>query len=403
MNSTNVTIVIPTYNRARLLEISLGSALSQDYSDFQVVVLDNASTDDTERVVRSFKDTRVTYIRNETNIGLFRNENKAIEVNRSPFLSILHDDDVLLPGFIVESTLALERHPRSGFSIVQATAININGESLNDNAKNTSDRIREGIMDGLEFLHGIVDGRKWITHFSTVMMRAEALSASGYFDSSHSKDTTDINLFYRLAARFDIVFIPKTLCHVRFHSSQESRLHYDSALSTGPVAVLAERIDAVGHLMRSSRAAEAPYREWLADRLIDLNHYRSEETHRLIPALTLDRAQRLAVATHDIQMLIPAGERFILVDGNEWGPDVTVGRQTIPFLECDGVYWGPPPDDATAIRELERIRESGVNYIVFGWPTFWWFDYYVGLRHYLQAKFRCLLKNSRLIAFDLRG
>lgn len=63
MMDTKVTVVIPTYNRARLLSISLASALAQDYPDFQVIVLDNASSDDTEQVVRSFADSRVTYSR----------------------------------------------------------------------------------------------------------------------------------------------------------------------------------------------------------------------------------------------------------------------------------------------------------------------------------------------------
>lgn len=68
MSEAKVTIAIPTYNRARLLKVCLESVLAQDHPDFGVVVLDNASSDDTQTVVRSFadRDRRVTYIRNET-------------------------------------------------------------------------------------------------------------------------------------------------------------------------------------------------------------------------------------------------------------------------------------------------------------------------------------------------
>jgi len=68
-----VTIAIPTRNRSHLLRVSLESALAQDYPDVQVMVLDNASTDDTQMVVRSFADTRVTYCRSEANLGTLAN------------------------------------------------------------------------------------------------------------------------------------------------------------------------------------------------------------------------------------------------------------------------------------------------------------------------------------------
>src|SRR5687768_1900259 len=108
MGETKVTVAIPTYNRSQLLKISLKSVLAQDYPDLRVVVLDNASPDDTEAVVKSFADPRVAYIRNETNIGMVSNWNRAIEVNSSPYLSIFLDDDVMLPGFIRESAQLLD-------------------------------------------------------------------------------------------------------------------------------------------------------------------------------------------------------------------------------------------------------------------------------------------------------
>jgi hypothetical protein len=108
------------------------------------------------------------------------------------------------------------------------------------------------------------------------------------------------------------------------------------------------------------------------------------------------------MAAEEIARVIPASDSFILVDQNQWGFQLVTDRCRIPFLERDGQYWGLPPDDQTAIRELERLRGTGANFIVFGWPAFWWLDYYSGLGKYLSAKFRCALRNSRLIVFDLR-
>lgn len=111
---------------------------------------------------------------------------------------------------------------------------------------------------------------------------------------------------------------------------------------------------------------------------------------------------RLHLTTQDIAALIPSGDTFILVDQEQFRSEVAAGRHVIPFLERDGHYWGPPPDDITAVRELERLRCSGAHFIVFGWPAFWWLDYYSELHRYLRSEFCCVLHNNRLVVFDLR-
>jgi len=104
-----------------------------------------------------------------------------------------------------------------------------------------------------------------------------------------------------------------------------------------------------------------------------------------------------------IEALIPSGHAFILVDENKWRVgEVIVGRRAIPFLERDGQYWGLPSDDATAISELERLRQSGATFIVFGYPALWWLEYYDELARHLYSKFRCVLQNERIVVFDLR-
>jgi hypothetical protein len=109
------------------------------------------------------------------------------------------------------------------------------------------------------------------------------------------------------------------------------------------------------------------------------------------------------VATENLLAAIPPGERFILVDQDEWGTNGDLaGRWRVPFLEREGEYWGSPPDDATAVREFERLREDGAHFMVFGWPAFWWLDHYSGLHSHLRTHFRCVLENTRLIVFDLR-
>ncbi|KYC37131.1 family 2 glycosyl transferase [Scytonema hofmannii PCC 7110] len=398
---TKVTIAIPTYNRSKLLKISLESALAQDYPDFQVLVLDNASSDDTEAVVRSFEDSRIAYVRNESNIGIFGNWQRTVELNSSPYLSILSDDDVLLPNFIHESVLALDNHPQTGLSAAQAEFINMNGVTLQVAGTELSDKLPQGLVSGIEFIHQIVDGRKWILRTSAVMFRADALREVGGFDLTHTKYLLDLNLYLRMAAQFDFVFIAKELAQVRFHVEQDSQVSFHSPGGIGALAVMAERTDAIAYLLQSPRAESASYRRWLSDRLLYISMRRSECTSGLVPELNLSWSERLRIAIQEIVAVIPTGKRFILVDENQWGEDILLEFCALPFLEHEGQYWGYPPDDQTAIREMERMRQEGASFMVIGWPAFWWLDYYSQLRNYLSSNFRCVLHNSRLIVFDL--
>jgi hypothetical protein len=102
--------------------------------------------------------------------------------------------------------------------------------------------------------------------------------------------------------------------------------------------------------------------------------------------------------------MVAPGDRFILVDDELSGLSGSIDDSItcIPFLEHEGSYYGPPLDADSAIRELERLRQTGCSFIVFAWPAFWWLDCYAEFHSYLKSKFRCLLHNDRLVIFELR-
>ena len=66
--------------------------------------------------------------------------------------------------------------------------------------------------------------------------------------------------------------------------------------------------------------------------------------------------RNIYLITQEIVALIPPRDTFILVDHEVFRDELAIGRRAMPFLERDGEYWGPPPDDLTAIQELERLR-----------------------------------------------
>jgi glycosyltransferase involved in cell wall biosynthesis/SAM-dependent methyltransferase len=117
----------------------------------------------------------------------------------------------------------------------------------------------------------------------------------------------------------------------------------------------------------------------------------------------IEERAKLARLKEDLATVLPAGAVLILADEDCYRYQLTADRPVLPFLERDGRYWGAPPDDDTAIRELERMRRSGASLLAFAWPAFWWLDYYTGFRSHLRSQFPCLLENERLIVFDVRG
>jgi hypothetical protein len=118
--------------------------------------------------------------------------------------------------------------------------------------------------------------------------------------------------------------------------------------------------------------------------------------------LTWKWMRHVYLAAREIEALVPPGETFILADEAALGMVFGGGRRALPFPEEEGEYAGPPEDDATATRELERLRQVGAHFLALVWPAFWWLEYYAGFHRHLRERFRCVLDNDRLVLFDLR-
>jgi predicted O-methyltransferase YrrM len=111
---------------------------------------------------------------------------------------------------------------------------------------------------------------------------------------------------------------------------------------------------------------------------------------------------RLRLCKQDLEALIPQEDTFILVDQNCGSDKLGRNDRAIPFLERDGQYFGPPADDATAVREVERLRDLKATFIAFVWPALWWLEHYSEFHDRLRSRYRCVLENDRLVVFDLR-
>ena len=110
---------------------------------------------------------------------------------------------------------------------------------------------------------------------------------------------------------------------------------------------------------------------------------------------------RMELTRRELADIVPERASFIFVDLQQLQPALPPARRAIPFLERGGQYWGPPPDDGVAIDELERLRREGARLLVITWPAFWWLEHYAAFQRHLDSRYRRILQNERVVAFDL--
>jgi len=110
-----ITVCIPTYNRAHYLGETIRSVLGQTLRDFELLICDDASTDNTAQVVASFKDPRIRYHRHATNVGIAANHKAVTEMAEGEFVAILPDDDLFLPDHLATALAGLAAYPNAAY------------------------------------------------------------------------------------------------------------------------------------------------------------------------------------------------------------------------------------------------------------------------------------------------
>lgn len=207
--SPKVSIVLVTYNRAARLPATLDSLLAQTLSDFELIVSDDCSPDETEAVCRDYarRDPRVRYRRNERNLRMPGNLNAGIAEARGEYVAITHDGDVYRPDVIEKWAGALDRHASAGF-VFNAYLRVWPGTDRPDRVERVE---MPECMNGREFLRQIfVPNWGGCPIYGTAMIRRRCLDEVGLFDPRFSMHS-DVEMWARLAGRYDVVYLPETL------------------------------------------------------------------------------------------------------------------------------------------------------------------------------------------------
>ncbi|HEY8223911.1 MAG TPA: glycosyltransferase [Pyrinomonadaceae bacterium] len=217
-----VSVCIPTFNGAAYLSEAITSVLNQTLTDFELIVVDDCSSDSTETVVKSFQDDRLTYYKNSTRLGLVGNWNRCLELAKCEYVSIFHQDDVMAPENLGEKIRVLDEHPSVGLVFSQAQIVDGRGNPTRMFSGNTE---IDNLQDGMGFFEQFFLKPNVIC-CPSVLVRKSCYEKLGRFDARLSY-TCDCEMWMRICLFFDIAYIKEPLLKYREHDRNESRNFYD--------------------------------------------------------------------------------------------------------------------------------------------------------------------------------
>ena len=239
MVSHTVSVIIPTYNRAWIVRDAIDSVLGQTYADFELIVVDDGSTDRTPQILDAYGD-RLRVIR-QANQGVSAARNRGIGESSGPLIALLDSDDIWLPKKLAVQVDFFKRNPAA--LICQTEEIWIrNGLRVNPGKRHRK-------PSGMIFERSL---ELCLVSPSAVMVRRELFEKVGLFDESLPA-CEDYDLWLRVGCRFSVHLIDKPLTIKR--GGHEDQLSRQSSLDRHRISSLVKLIEAGGLTLTQRNAA----------------------------------------------------------------------------------------------------------------------------------------------------
>lgn len=204
MTSPKVTVLMPVYNGERFLREAVDSVLCQTFEDFELLVIDDASTDSTPEILAGYSDPRIRVLRNEQNLKLVRTLNRGLAEARGEYVARLDADDITAPTRAAKQVDVLDTRADVLLVATLYEAIDAHGEVI---------RTQSDWNATPEEIHYRLVFQNCIGH-STVMFRKERIVEMGGYDVN-LKGAEDWGLWSRASRVGVVLFVPEVLCQWR--------------------------------------------------------------------------------------------------------------------------------------------------------------------------------------------
>lgn len=211
-----ISVVIPLYNKEKAIVQTIASVFNQTYSDFELIVVDDGSKDNSLQVAQSVDDHRLRVIHKE-NGGVSSARNRGIKEAKGDYIALLDGDDLWKPTFLEEQVKLIHDFPMAVMWGVNMAFIR-NGKCW---------KWEQGMGDGFR---GYVENYFGTSHndlfcSSSVVIRKDVFEKVGYFDERISS-SEDLDMWYRIILKYPVVFYDKVL--VYYNQDAENRVAYDT-------------------------------------------------------------------------------------------------------------------------------------------------------------------------------
>jgi glycosyltransferase involved in cell wall biosynthesis len=213
-----ISVILPVYNGGAYLALSVQSVLAQQFEAWELLVVDDCSTDGSFEYLQNIDHPQVTLFKNEKNKGLFFNLNFLISKCTTNLVKLWSQDDVMYPTCLQQTVLFHKQHPQLGFSYSDRDMIDEHGNiKTHNNVDHTPAIISPELHARIAFFTGSIAG-----NIANVCINKNALQEVGPFRED-MKISADFDMWVRLAEQHDTGFIKQKLIQLRDHSGQLSR------------------------------------------------------------------------------------------------------------------------------------------------------------------------------------
>jgi glycosyltransferase involved in cell wall biosynthesis len=216
-NIKKISVILPIYNGIKYLQLSVESVLSQNFTDFDFLICDDCSTDESFKYLQTLTDNRIKLFRNEQNKGLFPTLNYLLKQTKSELVHLWAQDDIMYPDCLAETIKFHLKFPNVSFSFSRWHTINDKGKitgkvfECNDHTITPEGHAKSSI------LYGSIAG-----NIANVTIVKKEIERVGYFDDT-MKYSGDFDMWYKLSKNNPVGISEKYLIKLRNHSQQLSR------------------------------------------------------------------------------------------------------------------------------------------------------------------------------------
>ncbi len=212
-----ISVLMSVYNGDLFLSAALESILEQSFSDFEYIIVDDASSDNTGAILAEYaaKDARIRVFKNEENLGLTASLNVGLSHCEGRYVARMDADDISLPERFMTQYWFMEDHPDVAVSGSCVAVIDESGKLLGEkNLALTYEEIQSKMLFNNQFIH------------STLFFRTDVLKSCGGYDERFKK-SQDYELMLRLSSRYPVVNLKEKLVQFRLHGDSLSWTNRD--------------------------------------------------------------------------------------------------------------------------------------------------------------------------------